>query len=273
MRLSLLWLVRRVLAIDRPGDTAGRAAPARRPASVRNRHRLAVGPAADAVCDRRRAGRLADRPLRHRAGLGDGLADQRRRLGRARGVTRMRSRSTPRPSSWRPACRSCSRRCRRWCGPGFRSASASPPRSTPTDFSIGETLAVALTIPLVLPLVDDSWRLSFVVWSAPVVLTALLVVVCASWLGGATTAAVATERRWWPDWRQPLIWRLGLILGSVNAMYFVTNAFLPDYVTAAGRPDLIGPVAHRAQSLPVAGLLPDARPGRAAGESSPGPIA
>jgi CP family cyanate transporter-like MFS transporter len=36
-----------------------------------------------------------------------------------------------------------------------------------------------------------------------------------------------------------LIWRLGLILGSVNAMYFVTNAFLPDYVTAAGRPDLI----------------------------------
>ncbi len=106
---------------------------------------------------------------------------------------------------------------------------------------IGETLAVALTIPLVLPLVNDSWRLSFVVWSAPVVLTALLVVLCASSLGGAATAAPATARRWWPDWRQPLIWRLGFILGSVNAMYFVTNAFLPDYVTATGRPDLIGP--------------------------------
>jgi CP family cyanate transporter-like MFS transporter len=106
---------------------------------------------------------------------------------------------------------------------------------------IGETLAVALTIPLVLPLVNDSWRLSFVVWSAPVVLTALLVVLCASSLGGAATAVPATARRWWPDWRQPLIWRLGFILGSVNAMYFVTNAFLPDYVTVAGRPDLIGP--------------------------------
>jgi MFS transporter, CP family, cyanate transporter len=104
---------------------------------------------------------------------------------------------------------------------------------------IGETLAVALTIPLVLPLVNDSWRLSFVVWSAPVLLTALLVVICISMLGGTKQSATSTNRKWWPDWRQPLIWRLGFILGSVNAMYFVTNAFLPDYVIAAGRPDLI----------------------------------
>ena len=105
---------------------------------------------------------------------------------------------------------------------------------------VGETLAVALTIPLVLPLVNDSWRLSFVAWSAPVLLTALLVIACVSTLGGTSQAAISTNRKWWPDWRQPLIWRLGLILGSINAMYFVTNAFLPDYVVAAGRPDLIG---------------------------------
>jgi CP family cyanate transporter-like MFS transporter len=105
---------------------------------------------------------------------------------------------------------------------------------------VGETLAVALTIPLVLPLVNDSWRLSFVVWSAPVLLTALLVIISMSTLGGTSQAATSTNRKWWPDWRQPLIWRLGLILGSINAMYFVTNAFLPDYVIAAGRPDLIG---------------------------------
>ncbi len=104
---------------------------------------------------------------------------------------------------------------------------------------IGETLAVALTIPLVLPLVDNSWRLSFVIWSIPVLLTALLVIVCAPRLGGPTNAAIAVNRRWWPDWRRPLIWRLGFILGSVNAMYFVTNAFLPDYMVATGRPDLI----------------------------------
>src|SRR6516225_1860567 len=44
---------------------------------------------------------------------------------------------------------------------------------------VGETIAVALTIPLVLPLFDNSWRLSFVVWSIPVLITALLVLACA----------------------------------------------------------------------------------------------
>jgi MFS transporter, CP family, cyanate transporter len=104
---------------------------------------------------------------------------------------------------------------------------------------MGEILTVALTIPLVLPLVDNSWRWNFVVWSVPVLLTALLVAVCTPRLGGAHSASTAASSRWWPDWRRPLIWRLGLIFGSVNATYFVTNAFLPDYVTAAGRPDLI----------------------------------
>jgi len=102
----------------------------------------------------------------------------------------------------------------------------------------GETIAVALTIPLVLPLVDNSWRSSFVVWSIPVFATALLVAACAPRPQGANRAAAA-RRLWWPDWRRPLVWRLGGMLGGVNAMYIVTNAFLPDFMTAAGRPDLI----------------------------------
>jgi MFS transporter, CP family, cyanate transporter len=102
----------------------------------------------------------------------------------------------------------------------------------------GETIAVALTIPLVLPLVDNSWRLNFVVWSLPVFATALLVMACAPRPRNVNGLAAA-GRQWWPDWRRPLIWRLGAILGSVNSMYFVTNAFLPDFLTAAGRPDLI----------------------------------
>jgi MFS transporter, CP family, cyanate transporter len=102
----------------------------------------------------------------------------------------------------------------------------------------GETIAVALTIPVVLPLVDNSWRLNFVVWSIPAFATALLIFACAPRTQGTNSAALA-PRLWWPDWRRPLIWRLGAILGSVNSMYFVTNAFLPDFVTAAGRPDLI----------------------------------
>jgi MFS transporter, CP family, cyanate transporter len=124
---------------------------------------------------------------------------------------------------------------------------------------VGEILPAALTIPLVLPLVYGSWRLSFVVWAVPVLLTALIVVVCASRLRGVSKAApgMAAKTLWWPDWRQPVIWRLGLIFGSVNTIYFVSNAFLPDYVIAQGRPDLVSPAltAINVGQLPAAFLL------------------
>ena len=122
---------------------------------------------------------------------------------------------------------------------------------------IGEILAVSLTIPFILPLFDNSWRLSFVIWSLPVLATALLVALCAPRLPDAQTVAPSGGRRWWPDWKHPLIWRLGLILGSVNAIYFVVNAFLPDYVIAAGRPDLVGSAltALNVGQLPAGFLL------------------
>jgi CP family cyanate transporter-like MFS transporter len=102
----------------------------------------------------------------------------------------------------------------------------------------GEVLAVWLTIPYVLPLVGGSWRLAFVVWAVPVGVTALLVLAFAPRRKIAAPAGAA--RLWWPDWRSPLLWRLGLILGSVNTIYFATNTFLPDYLVYIGRPELIG---------------------------------
>ena len=47
--------------------------------------------------------------------------------------------------------------------------------------------------------------------------------------------------RWWPDWPARDIWRLGLIFGGVGPLYFASNAFLPGYLSEAGRPDLISP--------------------------------
>jgi MFS transporter, CP family, cyanate transporter len=101
---------------------------------------------------------------------------------------------------------------------------------------IGEILPVALTLPLVLPFVGGSWRLAFAVWAVPCAVFALLIL----WLAPpASSAPTSAPRRWWPDWRNGLIWRLGLMFGANNATYFSTNAFIPDYLHHVGRPDLI----------------------------------
>lgn len=96
---------------------------------------------------------------------------------------------------------------------------------------IGEVLPIALTIPVVLPLIAGSWRASFVVWAIPVAIIALIIAL----LAPRPVTTISIVRKWWPDWRNGLIWRLGLILGSANALYFASNAFIPDYLHQMGR--------------------------------------
>ena len=104
---------------------------------------------------------------------------------------------------------------------------------------VGATLASIFTIPFVLPLVGGSWRLDLVVWSAPVLLIAVVFMLGPK---GNTPAPAnaATGHLWWPDWKKPLTWILGLTFGSNNSIYFSTNAFLPDYLASQGHSDLIG---------------------------------
>jgi CP family cyanate transporter-like MFS transporter len=103
---------------------------------------------------------------------------------------------------------------------------------------IGEILPVALMLPLVLPMVGGSWQWGFVTWSAPVVIIAILVMTLAPRAASGAISATA-RRRWWPDWRNKLIWQLGIMLGTINATYFATNAFLPDYLRSNGQSEWI----------------------------------
>jgi len=120
---------------------------------------------------------------------------------------------------------------------------------------VGEILPVALMLPLVLPLVG-SWQWGFAFWSAPVAVIALLVLALAP-RPTPEAAATALRRRWWPDWKSHLIWRLGIMLGTVNAMYFASNAFLPDYLASNGLRDWISPAlsALNIGQLPASFLL------------------
>jgi CP family cyanate transporter-like MFS transporter len=119
---------------------------------------------------------------------------------------------------------------------------------------IGEILPVALMV-LVLPLVGGSWQWGFAVWSVPVAVIAILVLALAP--TAAVTPASAARRRWWPDWNDPLIWRLGIMLGTINATYFATNAFLPDYLRSNGQSDWISAslTGLNGGQLPASALL------------------
>lgn len=103
---------------------------------------------------------------------------------------------------------------------------------------VAEVVAVALTLPLVLPLAGGSWRMSFVLWGIPVIVVAVLVMLFAPRVPPSLTGV---PRRWWPNWRDKQLWRLAICLGCINSCYFATNTFLPDYLHALGRDELIGP--------------------------------
>jgi CP family cyanate transporter-like MFS transporter len=105
---------------------------------------------------------------------------------------------------------------------------------------MGGTLAPALTALLVLPLVGNSWRLDLIAWSAPVLATALVFMLLAPRRTAPPPSDAPVAGRWWPDWKDPLVWLLGLTFGANNSMYFGANAFVPDYLVSHGRADLIG---------------------------------
>ena len=100
---------------------------------------------------------------------------------------------------------------------------------------VGEVLSAALTLPLVLPLMGN-WEWSFAFWGVPVLATALLI---AFGTPHVAPAAQAARLRWWPDWRDARTWQLGVLQGGGSALYFASNAFIPDYLHAIGRPELV----------------------------------
>ena len=120
---------------------------------------------------------------------------------------------------------------------------------------VGEIFPAALTIPLVLPMLRQSWQWDFVFWAVPVAIIAAIIFGLAP--RAPSTVPTAASRRWMPDFRNPMIWRIGLLLGSVNATYFALNGFLPDYLTHTGRPDLINAAltANNVSQLPASFLL------------------
>ncbi len=101
---------------------------------------------------------------------------------------------------------------------------------------VGEMVAAGLMLPLVVPLVRGSWELGLAFWSLPVAATAVLVAVFTE---HRQLAEARRAGQWWPDWQDRQTWHLGLLLGLGQIAYWVPNAFVADYLKAAGHPEYI----------------------------------
>jgi MFS transporter, CP family, cyanate transporter len=103
---------------------------------------------------------------------------------------------------------------------------------------IGETVPTGLTSPVgVLPLAHGDWRWAIATWSVVVLISGLAIVLSVPRRGQRPAVPV----RWWPSWREGPAVRIGLVMGMASAVYFGTNAYIPDFLDQTGRHSLITP--------------------------------
>jgi len=105
---------------------------------------------------------------------------------------------------------------------------------------MGASLAPIFTIPFVLPLAGGSWRLDLLFWAIPAILIAPVFYVLSPPRDDRRAAIEAVAARWWPDWKNPLIWLLGFALGCNNSPYFAANALLGDYLASENLTHVLG---------------------------------
>ncbi|MGE3150591.1 MAG: CynX/NimT family MFS transporter [Pseudorhodoplanes sp.] len=117
---------------------------------------------------------------------------------------------------------------------------------------IGAMAPIAFTV-MMIPWLGDSWRAATAFWSVPTLLVALVLLVMAP----KDAPAAANPPPWIPDWRNPAMWKIGIILASSSIIFFGTNTFTPACLVRGGRGDLVVPALTvlNAACLPVSFLL------------------
>jgi len=107
---------------------------------------------------------------------------------------------------------------------------------------VGAMLPSILTIPLVLPLVGGSWRLDIVVWAVAALIIAGVFFLASpkERRGKSSPGFTATGGRWWPEWKNPVVWLVAFAFGCNNSPFFGANAFLGDYLASEGQSRTLG---------------------------------
>lgn len=100
----------------------------------------------------------------------------------------------------------------------------------------GEVLPILWPFAPHLPLIGGGWRAVLFQGSLPVLGTAMVIVLLQPRTRRGDDARAS---RMWPNWRERSIWKVGLLLGAINASYFGLNGFLPGWLSQGGRADSI----------------------------------
>lgn len=108
-----------------------------------------------------------------------------------------------------------------------------------TGLLAGEWIAAGFTGLLVTHFLGDAWLLSFTVWvlPVPVLVAALLLRREMRELPRVEIGRPAGPVM--PDWRDPLLWRVALIMASSGTLYFSGNIFLPPILAETGRLEIL----------------------------------
>ncbi len=95
---------------------------------------------------------------------------------------------------------------------------------------VGEFAGAGLTLPVVMPLAGHDWRIALALWSLPVIIIALLLLIPPA-TGKPTPEC---NRDWQPDWRDTQIWRLGLLTAGSVIVFYAINAYMGSVLAARG---------------------------------------
>ncbi|MCW7548994.1 MFS transporter [Photorhabdus sp. APURE] len=119
----------------------------------------------------------------------------------------------------------------------------------------GEVIPVAVTKSILLPMLG-SWRLTYVFWAAITLIIAIFIYQLAP-KNKHETISINKNIKWAPEWNNIILWKLGLMMGCVNATYFATNFFIPRYLHEANFEDLtsISLVALNLGQIPASIIL------------------
>ena len=118
----------------------------------------------------------------------------------------------------------------------------------------GEVLPILLPVAPDLPLIGGGWRAVLFQWSCPVLVTVILIAV---FQPPTQRGQGPHASRQWPNWGKRPIWKIGILLGAVNASYFGLNGFSPGWLSRAGGSSLIQPalLALNGAQIPASLLM------------------